>query len=305
MGLLLLLERTMTTMTLTRRGLAGTALGILTALSLTIAPASAHAQTANPFERGPAPTTASIEATRGPFATADLSVSNAASPNFGSARISYPTSTTSGTFGVVAISPGYLGTESTIAWLRPRIASQGFVVITINTNSTSDQPASRGQQLLAALDYVTGQSSIRSRTDPTRLAVMGHSLGGGGSLEAAKARPSLEAIIPLTGYNNDKTWPEVQAATLLLGAENDSTAPNSQHSVPFYQSLTNAEERAFLEVNGASHLAPIFSNTTIAKYSIAWLKRFVDNDTRYSQFFCPAPAVGSALSDVRVNCPLG
>lgn len=294
----------MTTMTLTR-GLRGMALGILLTVSLTIAPAAAHAQTANPYERGPAPTTASIEATRGPFAVADLAVSNAASPAFGSARISYPTSTTSGTFGVVAISPGYLGTESTIAWLRPRLASQGFVVITINTNSVSDQPPSRGTQLLAALDYVTRQSAVRDRTDPTRLAVMGHSLGGGGSLEAAKARPSLEAIIPLTAYNTDKTWPEVQAATLLLGAENDTTAPNAQHSIPFYTSLTGAEERAYLEVNGASHLAPISSNTTIAKYSIAWLKRFVDDDTRYTQFLCPAPAVGSALSDVRVSCPLG
>ncbi len=292
-------------MTLPRRGLGGAALGILTALSLTIAPTAAHAQQANPYERGPAPTTASIEATRGPFATADISVPNSASPAFGSARISYPTSTTSGTFGVVAISPGYLGTEPTIAWLRPRLASQGFVVITINTNSVSDQPPSRGDQLLAALDYVTRQSSIRDRTDPTRLAVMGHSLGGGGSLEAAKDRPSLEAIIPLTPYNNDKTWPEVQAATLILGAENDTTAPNATHSVPFYTSLTNAEERAYLELDGAGHLAPISSNTRIAKYSIAWLKRFVDDDTRYTQFLCPAPAVGSALSDVRVSCPLG
>ena len=26
---------------------------------------------------------------------------------------------------------------------------------------------------------------------------------------------------------------------------------------------------------------------TIAKYSISWLKRFIDNDTRYEQFLCP------------------
>lgn len=31
------------------------------------------------------------------------------------------------------------------------------------------------------------------------------------------------------------------------------------------------------------------TNTAVAKFSIAWLKRLVDHDTRYSQFICPAP----------------
>ncbi|GAA5441817.1 hypothetical protein Dcae01_03358 [Deinococcus caeni] len=36
---------------------------------------------------------------------------------------------------------------------------------------------------------------------------------------------------------------------------------------------------------------------------MAWLKRFVDNDLRYSPFLCPAPAVGTTYSDVRSSCP--
>ena len=279
--------------------------GVLAAFALALVPATASAQqAANPFERGPAPTSASIEATRGPYATSDVSVPDAVTPGFGSAVITHPTTTTDGTFGVVAIVPGYTASESSIAGLRPRIASQGFVVISFNTTTTSDQPGRRGTQLLAALDYVTEQSSVRDRVDPDRLAVMGHSMGGGGSLAAAADRTSIEAAIPLTGWNTDKTWPEVQAATLVIGAENDSTAPVARHSIPFHESLTNAEERAYLELNGASHLAPNRSNTTIARYSIAWLKRFVDDDTRYTQFLCPAPSVGLPLSDVRTSCPI-
>ncbi len=296
----------MTTFSARRRALRGVVVATVAAAALAVAPTTASAQ-ANPFQRGPNPTTASIQASSGPFAVATESVSGLATPGFGSANITYPTSTSEGTFGVVAIAPGYTASESSIAWLRPRIASQGFVVISINTQTTSDQPAQRGDQLLAALDFAIQRPSVRNRIDPNRQAVMGHSMGGGGTLEAAADRRTIEAAIGLTPWNLDKSWPEVEAAALEIGAQRDTVAPPAQHAIPFYNSLTNAEERGYLELSGASHFAPNTSNSTIAKFSIAWLKRFVDNDTRYSQFLCPAASagLGSGLSDARVSCPLG
>jgi dienelactone hydrolase len=190
-----------------------------------------------------------------------------------------------------------------MAWLGPRLASQGFVVFTIDTNTTSDQPSSRGDQLLRALDYLTTRSVVSSRIDADRLAVMGHSMGGGGSLEAAKDRPSLQAAIPLTPWNTDKTWPEVSTPTLIVGAENDSIAAVRSHAEPFYQSLPSGADKAYLELRGASHFAPNTDNTTIAKYSISWLKRFVDDDLRYDQFLCPAPSTSTTISEYRSTCP--
>ena len=286
-----------------------TAFGAIAApAAVTLVAPSAGAQAPNPYERGPNPTTSSISATRGSFAVSQTSVSSVSVRGFGGGTIYYPTSTTSGTFGAVAVAPGFTASQSSMAWYGPRIASQGFVVFTIDTNSRYDQPASRGDQLLAALDYLTQSSSVRTRIDASRLAVMGHSMGGGGVLEAAKDRPSLQAAIPLTGWNTDKTWPEVRTPTLVIGAENDSVASVSSHSIPFYNSLPSTLDKAYLELDGASHFAPNSSNTTIAKYSISWLKRFVDNDTRYEQFLCGAPhqadlGIGSAISDYRDTCP--
>ncbi|GHH52756.1 bis(hydroxyethyl) terephthalate hydrolase [Streptomyces candidus] len=257
----------------------------------------------NPYERGPAPTQSSIEASRGSFATSQTSVSSLSVSGFGGGTIYYPTSTTAGTFGAVAVSPGFTATQSSIAWLGPRLASQGFVVFTIDTNTTSDQPASRGRQLLAALDYLTTRSSVRGRVDASRLGVMGHSMGGGGSLEAAKSRTSLKAAIPLTGWNTDKTWPELRTPTLIVGADGDSVAPVSSHSEPFYRSLPGSLDKAYLELRNASHFTPNTSNTTIAKYSLSWLKRFIDNDTRYEQFLCPLPQPSLTIAEYRGNCP--
>lgn len=275
-----------------------------TALAATLALAPATpAAAANPYERGPAPTNASIEAARGPFAIAQVSVARSSVTGFGGGTVYYPTSTSAGTFGAVAISPGFTASQSSVAWLGPRLASQGFVVITIDTLSTLDQPNSRGSQLLAALDYLTQRSTVRTRIDATRLGVMGHSMGGGGSLAAARTRPALQAAVPLTPWHGTKSWTTVRVPTMIIGAENDTVAPVSSHSEPFYTSLSATPDKAYLELNNASHSAPTSGGSvTVAKYSLSWLKRFIDNDTRYDQFLCPAPS-GSAIQEYRATCP--
>ncbi|MEU0471303.1 alpha/beta hydrolase family protein [Streptomyces olivaceus] len=289
----------------TRRRFAGVTAAVAAVLALSTLTGPGAQAADNPYERGPAPTESSIEAPRGSYSVADTRVSSLSVTGFGGGTIYYPTSTTDGTFGAVVISPGYTAYQSSIAWLGPRLASQGFVVFTIDTNTTLDQPDSRGRQLLAALDHLTGRSSVRARIDSSRLGVMGHSMGGGGSLEAAKSRPSLRAVIPLTPWNLDKTWPEVSTPTLVVGADGDTIAPVASHAEPFYSSLPSATDRAYLELNNATHFSPNTSNTTIAKYSISWLKRFIDNDTRYEQFLCPLPRPSLTIEEYRGNCPHG
>lgn len=262
------------------------------------------AQAAGPYDRGPDPTSSILEAGRGPFATSQTSVSSASVSGFGGGTIYYPTDTSQGTFGAIAISPGYTARWSSLSWLGPRIASHGFVVIGIETNSVYDQPASRGRQLLAALDYLVEDSSttVRSRIDASRLAVAGHSMGGGGTLEAANDRPSLQAAVPLAPWNLTKSWSGIRVPTMIIGGESDTVAPVSSHSEPFYSSIPSSSEKAYLELNNASHFFPQTTNATMAKSMVAWLKRFVDDDTRYEQFLCPAPS-GPAIEEYRHTCP--
>jgi dienelactone hydrolase len=251
----------------------------------------------NPYQRGPDPTPASIAAVTGPFATASVTVPRQST--FGGGVIYYPTDTSQGTFGAIAISPGLNGTWPGIAWLGPRLSSQGFVVFGIDTLALNDSPASRGAQLLAALDHLTQTSPVRTRVDAGRLAVAGHSLGGGGAFEAALRRPSLKAAIPNAPFFPGSAS-SVRVPTLITAMQNDSLVTQNRNA---YNSIPASVEKAYVELAGAGHNQIGQPTTALARTWIPWLKIFLDNDARFHQFLCPATDM-SGLSQYLNSCPL-
>jgi dienelactone hydrolase len=261
-------------------------------------PTTAGAQS-SPFAKGPNPTATNITQ-NGTFATTTATVP-ASVAGFGGGTITYPTSTTSGTFGAIAFAPGYTATNASYTWVGPRIASHGFVVFTINTDSRFDFPSSRATQLQNALNYLVNSSVAASRIDRNRLAVGGHSMGGGGSLIAADRNGALQAATPLQPWNSSTNFSGVSVPTAIVGAQNDSIASVSSHSLPFYNSIPASSEKALVVVSGASHGLGTTLNTIQARSMLVWLKRYVDDDTRYDPFVCPL--VTSGASDYRNTCP--
>lgn len=262
------------------------------------------------YERGPDPTTSSLEASRGPYSVRTISVSSRVS-GFGGGTIHYPTGT-SGTMGVIAVVPGFVSSESSIRWWGPRIASHGFVVITIDTNSGFDNPDSRANQLNAALDYVISQSnssssSISGMVDPSRRAVMGWSMGGGGALKAAADDSSIMAALPQAPYySGSNNFNRITSPTMIIACENDSTASVSRHASPFYNTIPSSTDKAFLEINNGSHSCANSGNSNedlLGKYGVSWMKRFVDLDRRYDQFLCgPNHERSYYISEYRDTC---
>lgn len=126
-----------------------------------------HAASGNPYERGPAPTEASITAVTGPFAVSSVNVPAGSGPGFNDGTIYYPTDTSQGTFGAVVVMPGFVAIQAQIAWYGPRLASQAFVVMTLDSNALWDFPSDRSRQQLAALNYLTTKSSVKTGSTPT------------------------------------------------------------------------------------------------------------------------------------------
>jgi hypothetical protein len=273
------------------------ALGIL-ASTVVAGPASAAD---NPYERGPAPTQASVAASRGTFATAETSVGGG--NGFAAAKIYYPTDTSQGKFGAIAVVPGYTATWAAEgAWMGHWLASFGFVVIGIDTLSRNDWDVARGTQLLAALDYLTQRSSVRDRVDATRLAVMGHSMGGGGAISAALRRPSLKTVIGNAPFSASQNLNNMQIPTALLAGQRDGTTTPSSIS-GYYNQIPEGVEKMYLELTGAGHGFPTSNNSVMTRKVIPWMKIFLDNDTRYHQFLCPL-LDNTGISAYRSTCPL-
>ncbi|MDQ8045828.1 MAG: hypothetical protein AAGC46_12780 [Solirubrobacteraceae bacterium] len=272
----------MRTKTLLSVGIAALAIG---------APATASAA-----QNGPAPTAASVTATTGPYAVTKTSLSNAQTPSdFGAANVWYPTPSqyAGQTFGAVAIAPGFTEVESDIAWLGPRIASQGFVVITFSTNSLGEAPNSRGIALNTAVKYLANDSVAKAEVDPARLAVVGHSMGGGGVLDAELQNPSLKAGVALMPWETSNPFAGITVPTAIVGATADIIAPPAQHSTPFYNAIPSTTPKAYLQLANATHFAAVRTpNPWIAAFTIQWLKRYLDGDTRYSAGLKTTPPLG-------------
>jgi dienelactone hydrolase len=274
----------------------------LAVAALVASPTTAGAQT-NPFQRGPNPTHALLEAANGPFAVQQQTA--AAGSGFNGGTIFYPSDTSQGTFGAIGVSPGFFTPGSAMNSIARRYASHGFVVIAINTYSVVDFPASRSGQLAAALYWLINSSPVANRIDGDRIGVSGHSMGGGGSLEAARQYGDIiDAAVPLQAWDAGANFSTMRVPTMLIGAQNDTVAPVASHSEPFYDQIPASAEKAYLELAGQGHGVGLSTNTTQMKYAVAWFKRYIDDDTRYDQFLCPAPS-GSTIAEYRHTCPPG
>jgi dienelactone hydrolase len=281
---------------------AALAVAILALGGLVATPTATGAQEQE-HRRGPNPTAAGLER-EGPFAVQQQSAP--AGTGFNGGTIFYPTDTSQGTFGAIGVSPGFFTPGSAMNGIARRYASHGFVTIAINTYSVVDFPASRAGQLAAALYWLVNSSPVASRIDKERVGVSGHSMGGGGSLDAARQYGDvIDAAVPLQPWNLGVSYSSMQVPTMLIGAQNDGVASPAAHAEPFYNSIPASAEKAYLELAGQGHGVGVTTNATQMKYAIAWFKRYIDNDTRYDQFLCPAPSAGGAIAEYRHTCPTG
>ena len=272
----------------------------------------------NDYQRGPNPSIASLEATAGPFKIGSNVLS--APEGYKGGTVYYPSSG-NGPFALVVFAPGFIETQSWNAWWGEYLASHGFVVVNIDTQSTLESPSARAKEQLAAIKDVIKRSQLPDSpffglVDPLRVGAMGHSMGGGASLELARDNPGLiKAIVPMAPYLTKGTdFSSLRTPTLILTCKGDVIATAKSHSTPVYQSLSPSLDKAKLELqSGGGHPCTTSLGTSdkvktiAAKYGVSWLKRFLDEDTRYSPILCGVPhlldLMNPVVSNYKGNCP--
>lgn len=56
-------------------------------------------------------------------------------------------------------------------------------------------------------------------------------------------------------------------------------------------------QKAYPELQEGGHNDTNSDNAPASRISVAWIGRFVDDDTRYDRFLCPPPATPSAACE--------
>ena len=214
-------------------------------------------------------------------------------PEYGDATIYYPIDATS-PVGGVAISPGFTETQRHINWWGPRLASHGYAVLVFNTNTPRDMPDLRGEGLIAGVNVLKAENSrpgspLNGMVDVNKMAIMGHSMGGGGTLIAANNySDQIQAAIPFTPWQPEGDFSNITVPTLVIAGEADRIAAVGDHAWPHYLSIPQSTTKVYLEVDGGDHFIANSGSdkdhATLGRYGIAWLKLYLDGDERYRDF---------------------
>ena len=138
------------------------------------------------------------------------------------------------------------------------LASWGFVVAAANTPN-----AGTGVETLACLDYLTAENAkagdaMMGKLDLTKVGVAGHSMGGGGALNAARD-PRIKATVAVLPYITVPTFaPDAisgqHAPLLIFSGTADTIAPPEKHQQPVFDGVKVPVLWATL--NGATHMDP-------------------------------------------------
>lgn len=231
-------------------------------------------------------------ALKGPYEVASYT-DGLSDPKYRNPIIYYPKNATP-PFAAVSLSLGFTESRSALEWWGNVLASHGIASFHVDPTSALDTPDLRAEDLTAQVTKLKAEngrsgSPLQGKLDVGRLGLMGHSMGGGGTLEAAaKLGAEIRAIAPLQPWHSTKAFASVKAASLIIGAQNDTTAPVAQHSEPFYRSITAT--KTYAEVAGAGHMIGTSLGTSMAlqelqaKIVLAWMKRYLEDDTRYETY---------------------
>lgn len=208
--------------------------------------------------------------------------------------------------GAIAFVPGYQGTPANYEWWGPALASLGYSVFILETNTVTDSLSARADALVAAVDFIKSEnanpdSPVNSKMDLEKIAIMGHSLGGGATLAAAaQLGDSIAAAIPLAlyccelGQSFDGDYSDISAPTLVIAVAQDQIAPVDQHAKLVYDSI--GADKIYMELAEGNHMLVTNSGEdkeTLGRYVLAFLKAKLDGE-EYLAEFISAPADSDA-----------
>jgi len=223
--------------------------------------------------------------------------SNLASNGYRSARLSYPCDISKGPFPATTLTGGFTNTKEQMYWLADHLTSHGYVVITMTpTNVLGTPPVWRNAHLagFSKLEQENNRagSPMHNRINIDQRAIMGFSMGGGGTLLAAgelgEGFATAIALAPWLG-SNSPDYLNINEPVLVLGSENDTLAYASTVG-SYYESLPSEIARAIAIYRGSNHFEWYGSGDEEQKTKFkvlitAWMNLHMKGDSGARDYF--------------------
>lgn len=193
--------------------------------------------------------------------------------------------------GGVLLLHGYGGSKEVMQSLATDLALEGFYTFSLDLPGCGDSNIGfQRKELLPAISSAYENLLGRALLTPGKVAVIGHSMGGGLALQFAREHPEVQATVLLSSVPGEVT-PDAPRNLLLITAEfeksglkeaaarmlRDSTPKNTPPPGVTVGDFASGSARRAVEAPGVNHLTILYSDT-VSRESREWIRQSFSKD---------------------------
>lgn len=186
--------------------------------------------------------------------------------------------------GTGSLPPDYAG-------MLHHLASWGFVVIDVYNRNVGSGAEILGSVLWLAEQNDTPGSPFAGHLDMSRVGAAGHSQGATGVLNAATQYPDsrlIRTVVPIAlpfEVGDDYDTASLVQPCFILGGTKDRLISPPSVNVRAFEGLPDAVPGALGMLKGADHVAIMGNGGRQRGYLTAWMRGWLQSDSRAAQAF--------------------